>query len=75
MNGEPTMPNDHDTVPALDEVPWPDESPHELNVETLPLCCVECSNSSFTEITITTDQGRHSALECTWCGEVYLDAS
>ncbi|WP_219502078.1 hypothetical protein [Nonomuraea ceibae] len=64
----------HNTAPALEEVPWPDEAPSDLNVESLPLCCIECSNSSFTEVTITTDQGHENALECTWCGEVYLDA-
>ncbi|WP_346113634.1 hypothetical protein [Nonomuraea maheshkhaliensis] len=74
MNGETVMSHDHTTVSAPDEVPWPDGSPPALTVETLPLSCVECSNTNFAPITITTDQGRENALECTWCGEVYLDA-
>ncbi|MBB5778658.1 hypothetical protein [Nonomuraea jabiensis] len=65
------MPHDHDMVPALSEVPWPDQPPHDL--EVLALCCVECSNDTFVEIIITTDRGRESALECTWCQEVYIN--
>ncbi|MEV0618576.1 hypothetical protein AB0I81_34975 [Nonomuraea sp. NPDC050404] len=64
------MSHDPDTVPALSEVPWPDQSPPDP--EALALRCIECSNDTFIEITITTDRGRESALECTWCREVYV---
>lgn len=57
-----------DPAPALSEVPWPDQPPAEL--ATLALCCPECGNNELAETTITTDQGRETALECTHCGEV-----
>ncbi|NRQ40177.1 hypothetical protein HII36_51405 [Nonomuraea sp. NN258] len=62
----------HDTVPALDEVPWPDQSPQDL--EVLALCCPQCGNNELVETSILTNQGYEDAFECDHCGEVCLDA-
>ncbi|GAA3447647.1 hypothetical protein [Planomonospora venezuelensis] len=65
------MRHDPDTAPALGEVPWPEQSLHDL--EMLALCCPECGNNELVETSIITDQGRETALECDHCGEVCPD--
>ncbi|AQZ65542.1 hypothetical protein BKM31_32430 [[Actinomadura] parvosata subsp. kistnae] len=62
------MSHDPDTVPALSEVPWPDQPPH--NPEVRAVCCPECGNTDFIETFISTDQGSENALQCDHCGEV-----